>query len=191
LKAFFELKPTTPFRLDWTAWILRRRPENRIDSWNGESYSRVLVVEGSPVLIEVVQAGGIDAPVLRVRLEGAAVTAGTKSFVSEILGRMLGLYLDLSPFYAMADRMPELRGLARRFRGVRPPRFPTLFEAVANGISCQQLSLAVGIALLNRFAEHRGMEINGRYAFPEPHSTVDARESSFRKLATAAARPGP
>lgn len=182
MKTSFELKPTPPFRLDWTAWILRRRPENRIDAWNGESYSRVLVFEGVPVLVEVVQVGSADSPLLKVRLEGAAATARLKRFVSEMLERMLGLHIDLTGFYAMAERSPQLRALARRFRGARPSRFPTLFEAIANGISCQQLSLAAGIAMLNRFAEHQGMEISGRHAFPEPQSTAHAGERSLRDM---------
>jgi hypothetical protein len=40
--------------------------------------------------------------------------------------------------------------LAMRFRGLKPPRFATVFEGLVNGITCQQLSLTVGIIFLNR-----------------------------------------
>lgn len=33
----FSITPVPPFRLDLTAWALRRRPENAIDDWNGTS----------------------------------------------------------------------------------------------------------------------------------------------------------
>ncbi len=31
----FQLRPLPPFRLDLTAWVLRRRPENAVDRWDG------------------------------------------------------------------------------------------------------------------------------------------------------------
>ena len=56
----------------------------------------------------------------------------------------------------MAAPDPLLGPLAARMRGLKPPRFPTVFEALVNGVACQQLSLAVGIHLLNRLAADRG-----------------------------------
>ena len=56
----------------------------------------------------------------------------------------------------MAAPDPLLGPLAERMRGLKPPRFPTVFEALVNGIACQQLSLAVGIHLLNRLTADRG-----------------------------------
>ncbi len=182
MKTRFELKPVPPFRLDLTAWALRRRPENMIDAWDGSTYSRVLVIDESPVMIEAVQAGSEDVPILRVHLDSPSRRASLKQNVSRTLEHMLGLKLDLSPFYAMAERAPEIRALARRFRGVKPPRFPSLFEALANGIACQQLSLAVGITLLNRFADRFGMELTGRHAFPDPRDVATAKENTIRKM---------
>ena len=31
---------------------------------------------------------------------------------------------------------------------MRPPRFPSVFEALVNGVACQQLSLQAGLTLL-------------------------------------------
>ena len=35
------LKPAAPFRLDYTAWALRRRPDNTIDRWDGVARQNV------------------------------------------------------------------------------------------------------------------------------------------------------
>ena len=43
-----------------------------------------------------------------------------------------------------------------RFRGMRPPRFPSIFEALLNGVACQQISLQAGLTLLNRFTHAFG-----------------------------------
>ena len=51
----FFLEPLAPFRLDLTAWTLRRRADNQIDRWDGATYRRVLVVEGEPVDVAVTQ----------------------------------------------------------------------------------------------------------------------------------------
>ena len=57
----FSLDPTPPFRLDLTAWALRRRPQNEVDFWDGETYRRVLVIRRKPVLVGVTQTGGVDS----------------------------------------------------------------------------------------------------------------------------------
>ena len=57
-----------------------------------------------------------------------------------------GSTLPASTRLAKGDERFE--ALAERFVGMRPPYFPSVFEAVVNAIACQQLSLAVGIHLL-------------------------------------------
>jgi DNA-3-methyladenine glycosylase II len=72
----------------------------------------------------------------------------------------------------MAAPDPLLGPLVERMRGLRPPRFPTVFEALVNGVACQQLSLSVGIHLLNRLVADRGRPVpghpDGPRAFPTP-----------------------
>ena len=106
-----------------------------------------------------------------------------------ILDRLLGLHLDLAGWYRMAARDKRLRPLAERFRGVKPPRFPTLFEALVNAFACQQLSLEVGLELLNRLATVCGGTVRGdgevhevHYAFPGPEDVVQLRSSRVLAL---------
>ena len=65
---------------------------------------------------------------------------------------MLGLQIDLGEFYRLAAGDKRLETLVEQFRGLKPPRFPDVFEGLVNAIACQQLSLTVGIELLNRLA---------------------------------------
>ena len=67
----FRLTPNQPFRLDLTSWVLRRRPNNTWDFWDGETYRRVLVVDGVPVDVSAVQRGAE----LVVTLNGARVSS--------------------------------------------------------------------------------------------------------------------
>lgn len=55
----------------------------------------------------------------------------------------------------MAARDAELGPIAADLRGLRPPRFPSVFEALVNAVACQQLTIDVGLHLLNRLvADH-------------------------------------
>ena len=62
--------------------------------------------------------------------------------------------MDLSEFYEFASRDARLQELVERFGGLKPPRFASAFECLINGITRQQLSLTVGIVLLNHLSEH-------------------------------------
>ena len=153
----FSITPVPPFRLDLTVWALRRRPENAVDRWDGRTYRRVLMIDSQAVEVAVHQSGGPEEPQLEVDLTGSRLTVRQEEFARVLLERMLGVHKDLKPFYRLATGDPRLQPLVDEFRGLKPPQFPTVFEAVANGIACQQLSLLVGILLLSRLAQKVGV----------------------------------
>jgi DNA-3-methyladenine glycosylase II len=95
---------------------------------------------------------------------------------------MLGLRVDLSGFYARAAHDPALRELADRYRGVKPPRFPTVFECLLNAVACQQLSLEAGLTLLGRLAATAGRATGALHAFPEPADVVRLSRSTQQAL---------
>jgi hypothetical protein len=51
--SLLEIEPRGPFRLDLTAWALRRRPHNAIDRWDASTYRRVVCADGGPVALSV------------------------------------------------------------------------------------------------------------------------------------------
>ena len=149
----FSVRPMPPFRLDLTVWALRRRSMNAVDAWNGTTYQRVLAVRDKPMLVAVTQRG----KTLDVTVTGKSLPPGAKQKVTSSLERLLGIREDLSEFYEFSSRHIRLHELAVRFPRLQPPRFATIFEALVNGITCQQLSLTVGIIFLNRLAERCGV----------------------------------
>jgi DNA-3-methyladenine glycosylase II len=188
----FSLNPAPPFRLDLTAWAIRRRPENEIDLWDGKTYRRVLIVQGEPTLINVTQTGGVDAPRLDVTVSCLNECAQAKTVIAARLELLLGLRIDLTAFYKLAANQPRLHELSNRFRGLKPPRFPTLWEGIVNGIACQQFSLTVAIMLLNRLSAAYGLpfdEPNGRqYALPRPEDLAAASLTGVRSLGFSGAK---
>ena len=182
----FFLEPLAPFRLDLTAWTLRRRADNQIDRWDGVAYRRVLVIEDEPVEVAVIQIEPPHSPRLQVTVTGANVNSKIKKPVIARLNQLLGLHVDLSGFYRFASHQAKLGPLARRFRGMRPPRFPSVFEAFVNATACQQMSLTVGILLLNHLAGMCGLalEANGiiAHAFPRPRDLACQDPGSLASL---------
>jgi DNA-3-methyladenine glycosylase II len=142
-----------PFRLDLTVWALRRRSQNAVDLWSDATYSRVLAVGDQPVLVSVTQ----HETTLDVTVSGETLSPLVKRAAIIAIERLLGIKVDLSDFYKFASSQPRLKELAQPFRGLKPPRFASVFEGVVNGITCQQLSLTVGIIFLNRLAERCGL----------------------------------
>jgi DNA-3-methyladenine glycosylase II len=184
-RSVLEIRPGAPFRLDLTAWALRRRAHNAIDRWDGRAYRRVLGVDGGPVALSVTQAGGPEAPRLSVMLAGRPMDPRSELLARSALDRLLGLSVDLPAFATAAAEDPLLGPLARRMRGLRPPRFPTVFEALVNGVACQQLSLAVGIHLLNRLTVHHGRplcdDLRGPRAFPGPEELAPLEPDELKR----------
>lgn len=174
----FNLRVIAPFRLDLTVSMLRRVPSNKMDIWDDGSYHRVIVVNDKAVSISISQYGPPSFPELIVTTSEPEL----EQDVSNILKKMLRLDLNLSLFFEMVRSDSHLAALVEKFSGFRPPRFETIFEAIINGISCQQLSLNVGIQLLNKLCTKYGHEVNGQYAFPRPDQLIDAHIEDLRAL---------
>lgn len=185
-EAEFYLEPAPPFRLDLTVWVLRRRARNTWDRWDGQTYRRVLHVGDTPVDVAVTQVSPSDVPRLRVIGSSAGPLSDAATVIASALERMLGLRKDLTPFYAMAMKEPYLAALVNRYRGVKPPRFLSLFEALVNAISCQQLTLTVGVHLINRLSNRYGTafppENATAHAFPRPADLGGADVESLRAM---------
>lgn len=181
----FSLRPIPPFRLDLTVWTLRRRAGNLIDRWDGRTYRRVLALDGRPVEAAVVQSGSSKSPRLQVTLTGRQITPGLKTAAMQSLERLLGLRINLWEFYRRAGNDAKLDPLVERFRGAKPPRFPTVFETLANAIACQQMSLFLGILLLSRMTEKFGLATDApepMHAFPRPEELAGLKPMDFRRL---------
>ncbi len=182
----FTYQPVAPFRLDLTAWVLRRNADNAIDRWDGQAYRRVLALDDAPIEVTVVQTGPPEAPDLQIHVAGNASKGQAQAFVTDSLQRLLGLQIDLTAFYQFADSLPRLKPLVQRFRGFKPPRFQTLFEALVNAIACQQITLTQGIHLLDRLAENFGPSFQGAdgtgYGFPRPQDLARLAPETLRSL---------
>ena len=141
----YEVRLAGFFRLDLTVSVLRRLHSNVVDVLTSEGrYVRAFAAPRGNTIVAVQQSG---ARKLKVSLDG---DVGGELRVLETVHRMLGLDFGLTAFNRAAARIPWLRALAIRMRGVKPPRYPTLWEAFVNAIAFQQVSLHAASAIVGR-----------------------------------------
>lgn len=185
LPQVLTLEPDAPFRLDLTVWALRRRAHNAIDRWGAPTYERTLSVHREAATLSVTHHGTCDAPRLSVSLAGVRQDRSADLLAYDAARTLLGLDIDMSAFAASVARDPLLGPLVVRLRGLRPPRFLTVFEALVNGVACQQLSLSVGIHLLNRLTAAHGLSVGDNpaaaRAFPEPEQIAVLQPHDLRR----------
>lgn len=172
------LKVRPPFSLARTVTALRRMPANIVDVLDDRGvYQRAFETEHGIVVCRVDEVRRND--VVRLRVHGAATDADPWA---KRIERMLGLRVDLRAFYRAARTEPLLDDLARRFRGLKPPQYPDLWEAFANAVPFQQVSLPSGIAVVRRIVERLGVPVRcagtTSYAFP-PASRAAALSLSY------------
>ena len=190
--AAIALKVTPPFHLEGTVRLLQRHPRNRVDRWDQGHYLRVLPTCAGLRLVTVENLGTIDAPNLRCLAFGGSVSPSILEEMSRTVQCILGLGVDLAPFYQVARGSSRLHAATRALRGVRPPRFPTLFETLVNVIPFQQVSLAAGAAVVGRIVERFGQPLSIDqhvfYAFPTAESVGAMDASELRLLGLSRAK---
>jgi len=160
--------------------VLRRLSTNVVDVFDGAVYRRLLGDPAEPLLLSVEQPA---ADTLAVRLEGPGAADRDPA---AIVRRALGTGVDLNAFYAGAATIPWLHAIAAAAVGVRPPCYPTVWEAVCNAVVYQQVSIHAAGAILRRVIERyaRPVETHGvrLFPFPVPRTLLDADPVELRAL---------
>lgn len=180
----FSLPAIPPFRLDLTVWALKRRERNIIDNWDGSQYVRILIVEDIPVKVQIIQ--NLEESRILVTVKSENPLSHLKTNLSATLNSLLGLQINLREFYEITKNDKILHPLIKKFQGLKPPRFPSLFESLANSIACQQLSLEAGLSILNKFVQKFGVPFKENqhihYAFPKPKDIINCECEELMQL---------
>ncbi|MBV9332403.1 MAG: DNA-3-methyladenine glycosylase 2 family protein [Candidatus Eremiobacteraeota bacterium] len=180
--AAMTLPVQAPYRLDLTADALRRLASNVVDviGADGTLY-RALQDERGAELVAVRSAGGA--------IEVRATGRNPERWLPAI-ARMLGTQVDLKNWYARARTIPWLARLASSLRGLKPPRYPTLWEALAHSILFQQISIHAAAAIMRRVVERLGTTVGLEevrcVAFPPPQRWLDVSDAVLREAGTSA-----
>jgi DNA-3-methyladenine glycosylase II len=175
----YSIAVRAPYRLDLTVNVLRRLSTNLVDVLSPDgAYVRWLGDASDVALVRVSQS---NPEMLTIGIEG---DRREHPRLLELVRRMLGVAVDLTPFYRSASKVQWLHPLVSRMRGVRPPRYPTLWEACVNAIVFQQISLHAASSIMGRLTmglskpvEHSGVRL---YPFPSPGQILSTPDSLLR-----------
>lgn len=175
---------TPPFDLEATVRLLQRRPRNPLDRFVEGAWLRLLDLPGGPVPVAVAQRAPDE---LEMRWLAGRPSAARVRHAVALVRRTLGLDARLTTFHRAVDRFPGLAKLAPILRGVRPPRFTSLFEAIVGVVPFQQVSLDAGMAVFARVVEAHGTQlpidhpagIDRLYTAPRPEDLATASEAQL------------
>jgi DNA-3-methyladenine glycosylase II len=171
------------FNLEATVRLLQRRPANRVDRWQDDSYLRAFLTAEGPRRVRVTNAGTVDTPDVRLEILDNDVSPETATRLMATVRRMLGLDVPPAPTAWLIEMEPRLAPVATALHGFRPPCFPCLFETFAAVIPFQQLSLDAGTAIIGRLVEAFGLPLpheQGWFVFPTPEAIADASPDALR-----------
>jgi 3-methyladenine DNA glycosylase/8-oxoguanine DNA glycosylase len=173
------LSVAPPYSLSLTVHVLRRVPTNIVDQWAGGIYSRALQIGPDEYILHVRQ---LDQTTLEVAADRSPEA------VLPLVRRLLGLDVDLAEALRLAAADPWLGAIVPSVRGLRPPRFASLFETFAMTIPFQQVSLEAGQSYVNRLVARFGRSRGAVWLFPTPEMIADASIDDLRAVGLSVAK---
>lgn len=182
-----EMQPTPPFDFELTAsYHTYFQARGGADALDGETYRRLLDLDGRLALAIVRSVGTLENPNLSVELRGEHLSAEDAELAAGQIAWMLGTDQDLAPFYSMAESVPAYSHLVRQFAGLHLPRTATLFESLVLAILGQQISASVArmmrLLIIERYGSYADFGDETFYAFPRPEAIAAASVDELRGL---------
>jgi DNA-3-methyladenine glycosylase II len=176
-----------PYRLDLTVAVLRRFSTNLVDRFTADGrYLRALETADGSAVIELRMAAP-DRIALRLhKVRGDTDALATRA------AAIVGADQTLDIFNEAAQQLSWLAPLAGRMRGVRPPRYPTFWEAAVNGVIFQQISIIAAGAIIGRFVARLGRTLRlgdePLFTFPEPERVATEDTDALRAIGLSAVK---
>ncbi len=166
-----------PFRLDLTVDALRRLADNSVDVVAEDATFYRAVRDDLGVALLNVRASGARSIEMRA-------TGRDGERWLPLTDRMLGARVDLRQWYERSAKIGWLRPLSARLAGVKPPRYPTVWEACAHAVVFAQISIYAGAAIMRRLVELLAEEVVAGEVrcrlFPDPTRWLAADEPALR-----------
>jgi DNA-3-methyladenine glycosylase II len=190
----FTLTPTPPYSLHLTAIRFARFKDEIVDRVQANGYQRLLAVDGQLALATVTNGGTITRPLLHVELQGPRKTDLERpEFVAQ-LRHILCTDLNLKPFYRLVRKDDLLAPIVPRFRGLKLPASPTVFESLVMAVLSQQVNLTFAYSIKKELVETFGEKwsVNGEtyYAFPTPERFATETAESLLRFRLSRAKAG-
>ncbi|GBD10797.1 DNA-3-methyladenine glycosylase [bacterium HR23] len=185
-----RLAPTPPFSLALTAgYQTYFQGQVGADRFQNGVYSRLLVRNGRPVLLQVAGSSSPEDPnhpLLRIQVVAPTLAQEDIAWAVERASWILHTDADLRPLYTRLQEDHTLRPLLPALYGLHPPRMPSVFEGLVFAICGQQVSSVVArrirTALVERFGEPMDWDGQVWRAFPSPERLWETGVKGLREV---------
>lgn len=170
----YSLPVVAPYRLDLTVDALRRISSNVVDVFTQDGRYLRALEDGTVITARQDQPNAVTL----------TVSGCTPDSSAELAALMLGLNSQLRPWYRASKQFPWLWKLTTSLRGLKPPRYPTVWEALVHAIIFQQISIFAAGTIMRRVIErlvkpvlHERITL---YPFPSPHAFLGCTPEDLR-----------
>lgn len=167
-----------PYDFDLSATIFSRGDPQFRTYANGV-FKQAVRLDGVPAIASITSKGTVDEPGLEVRLAAnRRLTRAELERARKLVTRMFNLDMDLKPFYKAVSGDPVMSRMVKSLYGLKSPTTPTVFEALVDAITEQQISLIAARTMQTRLIGKYGEKLEvGRetfYLFPTPERLAAA-----------------
>lgn len=179
----FFIYPRPPYNFELVSSLYARFPTQCVDLYHEGIYERVLVGDSKLFLVRVKSLGSVENPKLEIEI---LPDGSNRRAIKNQVRKILGADDETEGFYKLALKDKKFASVISNLYGLRPPKTPTVFEALIIAITEQQIALPVAIALRKRLVEKYGksLKINDQkyFAFPTPEVLAKAKPADIRNL---------
>lgn len=178
------IHPRPPYDFSLSAAIFSTG-EPDIRTFKDGIFRQVLDTGNARVLAKVRSSGTTEDPALSLTLRSdRPIRKDEARHAGELVASLLSINDEMDPFYRAVAGDPILADLTHRLRGVRAPVTLTVFEALADSIIEQQISLKAARSIENRLIRAVGKQLvlDGTvyYCYPDPEILATTADSTFR-----------
>ncbi len=179
------IEAVPPFDFDLSAKIFTNG-DQQIGRYENGKYWRLIRVMNKLILVILTSSGSVDQPKLWAELKSnRKILESDKKKIEEIVFSLFNLKLDLKRFYEDVKNDKIMADLTQKLRGLKSPTTPTVFEALIDSITEQQISLNVAHSLERNIIKAFGdtLRTNGEtyYAYPTPEKLASASLEKLRQ----------
>ena len=184
--ATLELYPIAPFNFNATLHKPDHFPSSD-NGWEPGSRWQTMLWRGQALGLKIENRGSVEQPMilLSVYARDKLDDAFLNSLADEITYRY-NLQLDLGDFYQRFGDDPHLGPVMRRFYGMRPVNFGSLYEYLMIAIVLQNATVRRSVNMLQTLFEHYGSQVSfdnkALSVFWQPETIHQASEADLRSL---------
>lgn len=181
-----KITPTSPFHFDSTFYKPAHFPSNDT-KWEPGKRWQTMLWEGKRLGLIYRDKSSKKAPkvIVKVYSHSKLSPKFLEGLKSEITWRF-NLDLNLGEFYRSVGNDPLLKPVIKRFYGLRPMSYSSLYEYLIIGIMLQNTIIKRSVSMLQSLFEKYGtpLEYGGKrlWCYWEPETMAKANEQELRAL---------